>query len=162
LPSYYSTDFATGEFGRREGTGPDLWTVPPVFPAGAAGLLSTIDDYLAFARLLLAKGVYQERRILSEESVEQMTGNQLTAEQISGGGVLLNGLGWGFGLAVSVKPDEVSDVPGYYGWSGGYGTVWFNDPNRELIAIAMTQTSDFLFNGSADEFSRLAERTVAG
>ena len=49
-------------------------------------------------------------------------------------------------------------APGRYGWSGGYGTTWFNDPDRRLVAIALTQVSDFLFNGGLTEFNQLAAR----
>src|SRR5256885_1249737 len=49
-----------------------------------------------------------------------------------------------------------SSVPGRYGWNGGYGTFWFNDPSRSLIAIAMSQTTDILFNGTTTEFAKLA------
>jgi CubicO group peptidase (beta-lactamase class C family) len=59
-------------------------------------------------------------------------------------------------MAVDTEPDEVSAFPGRYGWDGGYGTVWFNDPHRDLIAVALTQTSDFLFNGGRIEFTTLA------
>jgi CubicO group peptidase (beta-lactamase class C family) len=59
-------------------------------------------------------------------------------------------------MAVAAEPDEFSAVPGRYGWDGGYGTVWFNDPHRGLIAIALSQTSDFLFNGGRAEFIGLA------
>jgi len=69
---------------------------------------------------------------------------------------VLGGQGWGFGMAVSVEPDEISPVPGRYGWAGGYGSIWFNDPHRNVVAIAMTQTPEFLFNGGAQEFSKLA------
>jgi CubicO group peptidase (beta-lactamase class C family) len=62
-------------------------------------------------------------------------------------------------MAVTVTPDEASPVPGRYGWDGGSGSSWFNDPHRDLIAIAMTQTSDFLFNGGMAEFTRLAGQT---
>ena len=85
-----------------------------------------------------------------------MTTNHLTPEQIAGGGPILGGQGWGLGMAVATTPDEVSSVPGRYGWNGGYGTFWFNDPSRDLIAIAMSQVSDILFNGTATEFAKLA------
>ena len=62
--------------------------------------------------------------------------------QITGGGILLNGTGWGFGVGVTVGPDEISSTPGRYGWSGGYGCDWFTDPHEGLIAIALTQVSD--------------------
>jgi len=156
LPSYYMTNFETGKLELQTLSDPSEWTRPPAFPSGAAGLLSTVDDYLAFSRLLLNNGVHQDQRLLSENSVKLMTTNHLTPEQVASGGVLLAGHGWGFGMAVAIAPDEVSPVPGRYGWNGGYGTSWFNDPNRNLVAIAMTQTSDFLFNGGLAEFGKLA------
>jgi len=156
LPSYYMTNFQTGKLELQTLSPPSEWTEPPAFPAGSAGLLSTVDDYLAFSRLLLNKGVHGGARLLSERSVELMTTNHLTPEQMAGAGPVLGGRGWGYGMAVATAPDEVSPVPGRYGWEGGYGTSWFNDPSRNLVAIAMTQTSDFLFNGGLAEFSRLA------
>jgi CubicO group peptidase (beta-lactamase class C family) len=156
LPGQYMTDQATGRLEPVTLTGPELWTVPPVFPSGSAGLLSTADDFLAFARLLLNRGVHGDRRLLSERSVELLTTNHLTPEQSAGGGILLSGHGWGYGMSVATHPDEVSPVPGRYGWSGGYGTTWFNDPSRGLAAIALTQVSDFLWNGGVAEFDRLA------
>lgn len=157
LPREYATDFSTGKMREVTISGPEVWTTPPPFPSGAGGLLSTVDDYLAFARLLLNRGVHQGRRLLSEASVHAMTSNHLTLEQIDAGGILLDGQGWGFCIGVSVTPDDVS-APGRYGWSGGYGTTWFNDPHRGLVAIALTQVSDFLFNGGVTEFNQLAAR----
>jgi CubicO group peptidase (beta-lactamase class C family) len=159
LPSYYMTDPETGKLELQTLSPPAEWTRPPVFPAGSAGLLSTVDDYLAFSRLLLHKGVHEDERLLSEQSVELMTTNHLTPAQMAAAGPVLAGHGWGFGMAVVTAPDEVSPVPGRYGWDGGYGTSWFNDPNRDLVAIAMTQTSDFLFNGGLAEFAKLAARS---
>jgi CubicO group peptidase (beta-lactamase class C family) len=156
LPSNYMTDFQTGKMELQTASGPSVWTTAPVFPSGAAGLVSTIDDYLAFARLLLHEGVHDKKRLVSEKSVRLMTTNHLTPEQMATGGPLLGGQGWGFGMAVVTVPDEVSPVPGRYGWNGGYGTQWFNDPTRGLVAIAMTQVSDVLSNGTTTEFAKLA------
>jgi CubicO group peptidase (beta-lactamase class C family) len=154
LAGHYMTDPDTGKLELQNLSAPNEWTKPPVFPSGAAGLLSAVDDYLAFARLLLDKGAYEGGRLLSEQSVTLMTTNHLTPDQIADGGLILVGRGWGFGMAVVTAPDDVSAVPGRCGWEGGYGTGWFNDPNRNLVAIAMTQTSDFLFNGGLAEFER--------
>jgi len=156
LPSQYQTNFQTGKMELQTLTGPSVWNRPPAFPSGAAGLVSTIDDYLAFARLLESEGVHGGKRLLSQRSVELMTTNRLSPEQMATGGPLLGGQGWGFGMAVATVTDEVSAEPGRYGWSGGYGTFWFNDPHRRLVAIAMTQTSDVLFNGTMIEFAKLA------
>ena len=155
LPGYYMTDSDTGEMAERTDTGPEIWSAPPVFPSGAGGLVSTADDFLSFARMLLDRGVHGGTRVLAEQSVAAMTTNHLTPDQIESGGMLLHGSGWGYGMAVTVAEDEVSG-PGRYGWSGGYGTSWFNDPSEGLVAIVLTQVSDMLWSGALTEFGRLA------
>jgi CubicO group peptidase (beta-lactamase class C family) len=155
LPGYYMTDFATGKMAERDVSPPEEWAAPPAFPSGSAGLVSTADDFLAFARLLLDGGVHGGTRLLSEQSVASMTTNHLTPAQIEGGGMLLHGSGWGYGMSVTVAADEVSG-PGRYGWAGGYGTSWFNDPNEGLISIVLGQVSDLLWSGALTEFDRLA------
>ncbi|MEV4343469.1 serine hydrolase domain-containing protein [Actinoplanes sp. NPDC049596] len=149
LPTHYENG-AEPEIG-----GADVWSTPPAFPSGSGGLVSTADDYLAFARLLLNKGVHGGTRLLSEQSVTAMTTNHLSPEQIESGSFFLEGSGWGYGLAVTVKPDEVSG-PGRYGWSGGLGTTWFNDPTEGLTLIVLSQVSDLLWNGTIGEFGQLA------
>jgi len=57
---------------------------------------------------------------------------------------------------VTTAPDDVSPTAGRYGWDGGYGTTWFNDPDRNLVAILLTQVSDVLWNGTLAEFAALA------
>jgi len=134
------------------------YATPPVFPSGAAGLVSTIDDYLAFARMLLKGGVQNGRRILSAQSVHEMTRDQLTPEQKAAAQFFPRHFethGWGYGVGITTAPDEVSKTPGGYGWMGGFGTAWINDPNRDLIAMVLTQSTDFLFSGSLDTFWRL-------
>jgi len=74
---------------------------------------------------------------------------------MAGAGPILGDRGWGFGVGVVTEPDADWPVPGRYGWSGGYGTTWFNDPHRGIVAIAMTQVSNFLWNGGLAEFETL-------
>ncbi|NUT07356.1 MAG: beta-lactamase family protein [Hamadaea sp.] len=152
LPAYYMSDLQGGPLQEQPVSTAAEWTRPPAFPSGSAGLLSTATDYLAFAQMLRRNG----DGLLSEESVRRMTTNQLTPEQVGSAGMLLGGRGWGYGMAVTVTPDDAADVPGRYGWEGGYGTVWFTDPHRDLIGIALTQVSDFYILGGAAEFTRLA------
>ena len=156
LPSNYQTNVQSGKLERQTTSGPGVWTTPPPFPSGAAGLVSTIDDYLAFARLLRDEGMHKGKRLVSRESVRRMTTNHLTPEQMGGGGPILGGQGWGYCVAIATAPDEISAKPGRYGWNGGYGTFWFNDPSRDLTAILMTQVSDVLFDGTTAEFAKLA------
>jgi CubicO group peptidase (beta-lactamase class C family) len=132
---------------------------PPVFPAGDAGLVSTVDDYLIFARMLLNGGKHGNKQILRTESVREMTRDQITPEQKSASAKnffpgFFDTVGWGYGVGISTAPDAISNVPGRYGWDGGFGTSFIVDPNRDLISIVMTQSSDYLFNGARDQFWR--------
>ena len=41
--------------------------------------------------------------------------------------------GWGFGLAIVTGRAELSDVPGRFGWDGGYGTSCYVDPAETIL-----------------------------
>jgi CubicO group peptidase (beta-lactamase class C family) len=117
---------------------------PPAFADGGAGLVSTIDDYFAFSQMLLNNGKHGNERLLSRPSVLAMTTNQLTPEQIASGGMLLGeNRGWGFGVGVTLQRDSISSTPGRYGWDGGLGTTWYNDPSEDLIGILLCQRVGF-------------------
>jgi CubicO group peptidase (beta-lactamase class C family) len=118
------------------------WSRPPAFPAAASGLVSTVDDYLAFGRMLLNKGRHGRERILSRASVETMTTDQLTPEQKAASGLMggyFDRHGWGFGLSMVTRRDDVAGSVGQFGWDGGLGTSWRSDPHEDLVAILMTQ-----------------------
>jgi CubicO group peptidase (beta-lactamase class C family) len=113
---------------------------PPVFENGSAGLVSTADDFNAFAQMMLNGGRLGSERILSRPSVELMTTDQLTPEQKQGSELLLDdNLSWGMGLSVFTKRDDLYTVPGRFGWDGGYGTSWYSDPKENLTGILLTQ-----------------------
>ncbi len=78
------------------------WSRPLPFPSGAGGLAGTLDDWYAFARMLLAGGRAGDRRVLSEESVRMMTTDQTTPGQRQGTDLFLEGQGWGFGGSVDI------------------------------------------------------------
>jgi CubicO group peptidase (beta-lactamase class C family) len=137
LASCYWTNFETGRFELFDDARDSLWSRPPAFPSE---LVSTIDDYLAFGQMMLNKGKHGRERILSRPSVELMTTDQLTAEQKAGAGFFLgDSRGWGFGVSLVTRRDDVAGIPGRYGWDGGYGTSWATDPTEEMVAILMTQ-----------------------
>lgn len=140
LPAQYVTDFATGSavvYDQPEGQ----WATPPAFPSGAGGLVSTIGDYAAFAAMLLGGGTYNGARILSRPSVSLLTSDQLTDGQKAVSGLSLGDFddtGWGFGVSVVTRRTSYHST-GTYGWSGGLGTTWYNDPAEDLITILATQ-----------------------
>jgi CubicO group peptidase (beta-lactamase class C family) len=118
------------------------WSSPPAFSSGGGGLVSTADDFLAFARLLLANGKHRNRRLLSRASVETMTTDHLTLSQKAVSGLYpgyFDSHGWGFGVSVVTERIDPAQPVGRYGWDGGLGTTWFNDPREDVVAILLTQ-----------------------
>ncbi|TMC51069.1 MAG: beta-lactamase family protein [Chloroflexi bacterium] len=106
------------------------WSRPPAFGDGAGGLVSTVDDLLAFARMLLRGGT----PVLSTDAARAMTSDQLTPAQKAHGGLgpdFFVGRSWGFCQAVLDS--------GAYGWDGGFGSSWLVDPNYDLTVIVLTQ-----------------------
>ena len=139
LPSY-GTNPATGALELLDRAAGGQWSRAPAFPSGAGGLVSTVDDYLAFGQMMLNKGKHGSVRILSRLAVEVMTTDQLTPTQQAGAEDFLGASrSWGLGMAIAIKRDDVAAVPGRYGWEGGLGTSWSSDPKEELVGILMTQ-----------------------
>jgi CubicO group peptidase (beta-lactamase class C family) len=115
---------------------------PPVFESGAGGLVSTADDLLVFSKMMLNGGVYHKERILSRPSIELMTMDHITAEQKSLSPFFPNfwdTFGWGLGLSVVTRRNELGNTPGSFGWDGAFGTSWYVDPKENLIGILLTQ-----------------------
>ncbi|MHB9757648.1 serine hydrolase domain-containing protein [Streptomyces sp. BYX5S] len=111
------------------------WSSLPPFPSGAGGLVSTVDDWFAFGRMLLEGG----GRVLSEESVRLMTTDHLSAEQRAASALFIEGEGWGFGGSVDVTRTRPYNVPGRYGWVGGTGTAAHVVPAAGVVTVLMTQ-----------------------
>jgi CubicO group peptidase (beta-lactamase class C family) len=137
----YWNDIETGAFGVHDEPVGGQWNQDPAFPSGAGGLVSTVDDFHTFAQLLLRGGGHGGERILSRPSVTLMTTNHLTPEQQRDDAVqpFLDGHGWGFGVAVMTHRAGIADSVGKYGWTGGLGTSWANDPVEDVITIVLTQ-----------------------
>jgi CubicO group peptidase (beta-lactamase class C family) len=120
----------------------------PVYEAGGGGLVSTVDDYLKFARMLLGKGEIDGVRLLQPATVEDMRTNRLSEAQRA---VPFMGmpfwLSMGFGLGLSLVMDAEKHAwmgagsAGSFGWPGAFGTWWQADPQEDLIAIYMVQDS---------------------
>lgn len=115
------------------------WSTLPAFPSGAGGLVSTVDDLHAFCRMLLAGGSYAGGRLLSADSVRQMTTDHLTAPQRAAGALFLEGQGWGFGGSVDVARLDPWNIPGRYGWIGGTGTAAHIVPATGTVTVLLTQ-----------------------
>jgi CubicO group peptidase (beta-lactamase class C family) len=113
------------------------FSAPAGLPVRQRGLASAVDDYLALGQMMLNKGHYGRERILSRSSVELMTIDHLMPGQKAGNGIFFgDNSGWGFSVSVITKRDDLSSVPGKYGWNGSLGT---SRPAEDMVAILMTQ-----------------------
>jgi CubicO group peptidase (beta-lactamase class C family) len=140
LTSYYRTG-ATGNLELADG--PDgQWSTPPPFSLGNGGLAGTADDWLAFARMLLAGGTTASgRRLLSADAVQLMITNHTTPAQREIGELFLEGQGWGFGGSVDIASIDPWNIAGRYGWVGGTGTSAHITPSTGNVAILLTQVA---------------------
>jgi CubicO group peptidase (beta-lactamase class C family) len=140
LATCYRADRQTGGLAVYDEARGGRFARPPVFESGGSGLVSTASDYLAFCRMMLGRGTLHGSRILSRASVELMTMDHLTPAQKVDAAIFLGGnRGWGFGMAVYTRRDELWAVPGRFGWDGGYGTSAYSEPQEGLIGVLMTQ-----------------------
>ncbi|MFJ1896149.1 serine hydrolase domain-containing protein [Streptomyces sp. NPDC088115] len=117
------------------------WSSMPDFPSGAGGLVSTVDDWYAFGRMLLDEGTVGSRGLLTPESVRQMTTDHLTPAQRAASGLFTEGQGWGFGGAVDVETLDPWNVRGRYGWVGGTGTTAHIIPSTGTVAVMLSQVA---------------------
>ena len=117
------------------------------FESGAGGLVSTVDDYYAFCRLMLNKGVRGRERLLAQASIESMTRDQLMPQQKKGAEIFFGShSSWGFGMAVNIQHDEPWTVPGRFGWDGGFGTSAYSAsaPMRKNNRSSADTKNDFI------------------
>ena len=114
LATFYVVNPTTGALVLDDDAKNSQWARPPAFPNGGGGLVSTVDDFLAFGQMLLSKGKHGHERILSRPSVETMTTDQLTAEQKAASPFpgLWDNRGWGFGVSMVTNRDGIAATPG--------------------------------------------------
>jgi CubicO group peptidase (beta-lactamase class C family) len=144
LATSYWTDFQTGALTLFDAAEDSQWSRPPAFPSGAGGLVSTVDDYLAFGQMLLNQGKHGSERILSRPSVETMTTDQLTPAQKAVSGLVpgyFDSHSWGFGVSIVTRREDLAGTVGQFGWDGGLGTSWRSDPREDMVIILMTQAA---------------------
>lgn len=120
------------------------WSHAPAFESAGAGLVSTLDDCFAFARMMQQGGELGRARVLSRESVDAMTRDQLSASEKEASPSSLDPeffrtMSWGLGCAIVTKP--IADGPIGAGWDGGLGTSMWWSPST--IAILLTQRAAY-------------------
>ena len=125
---------------RASGDAQEGYKTKPLFLSGAGGLVSTTNDYLRFAQMLLNGGILEGVRILSPKSVELMSSDLLGDLPVFGGPMLP---GYGFGLTVGVNkgPAKTATIgsAGEYYWEGAAASLFFVDPREDLLTVFMVQ-----------------------
>jgi CubicO group peptidase (beta-lactamase class C family) len=118
------------------------------YESGGQGLWSTVDDYLAFARMFVGRGAVDGVRLLSPKTFASLVSNRLTGSQratseMLGLPIFAGGHGFGLGVAVVLEPAQAASTPcgggaGAVGWPGAYGGWWRADPSDGTIMIFLT------------------------
>jgi CubicO group peptidase (beta-lactamase class C family) len=119
-------------------------TVNPPLKEGAAGMVSTVPDYLRFLQAMLNGGELGGVRVLRADTVQQMITDQLPDEVLP---ISLNpptpmaDLGWGYGFSVVIDGHASSFArnDGEFGWNGSLGTFSWADPHTGISAVLMLQ-----------------------
>ena len=142
----------------------DIETVPfterPVLIEGAVGLVSTVPDFLRFARMLLNEGSLEGTRVLEAATARRIVTNGLSAAVLQTRG---GKMGWGLGnVSVVIDPSAVNypASPGEYGWDGTAGTIFWNDPGAGTAIVLMTQSAPANPAGIRQRFKTLLQAAV--
>jgi CubicO group peptidase (beta-lactamase class C family) len=133
-----ATRYRRGEKGLEKQNNPGFMN--GAYFSGGGGLMSTAEDYLQFAQMLLNRGELNGKRLLGSKTVEVMT-SVAAPDTLPG-----RPKGEGYGLSVRVMNDPIARSSfmsaGTFGWSGAFGTHFFVDPQERIVGILMTQTPD--------------------
>jgi CubicO group peptidase (beta-lactamase class C family) len=120
------------------------WPLKP----GSWGLVSTLDDYMRFTRMLLNNGELDGARILKPETVKLMATNALPPGVTDTDWLPSKGqVGFGINFAVRIAPpkgpEEASGAVGEFFWDGLNDTLFWVDPKNEIAAVLFTQYHPF-------------------
>jgi CubicO group peptidase (beta-lactamase class C family) len=132
---------------------------PSSSPSGGGGLVSTAEDYLRFAQMLLNGGELDGVRLLGRKTVELMRANHLPAGMpVFEDGA--TGFGLGFGVILDVARSRMLGSAGSYGWGGAAGTKFWIDPQEDLVGLLMIQFMPGGHYPIASDFQVLAYQAI--
>jgi CubicO group peptidase (beta-lactamase class C family) len=115
---------------------------------GGAGLASTLDDYMRFARMLLNEGTLDGVRILKPSTIRLMATDHLDPQVTERRWLVGKGNG-GFGIDFFVRTgqprnaDENRGAVGEFFWDGAWSTLFWVDPANALAAVFYVQSDPF-------------------
>jgi CubicO group peptidase (beta-lactamase class C family) len=124
--------------------------------SGGAGLSSTVKDYAIFLQMLLNKGEYNGKRILSRRTVELITANQIGSLSLG-----RNKFGLGFEITTESGQAKLGISEGSFAWGGYFGTIYWADPKEKLVCLMFVQQSPLRHGEIQDKFRALVYQALA-
>jgi CubicO group peptidase (beta-lactamase class C family) len=124
--------------------------------AGGAGLSSTAKDYAIFLQMLLNKGEYNGKRLLSRRTVELITCNQIGDLNLG-----VDKFGLGFELTTERGQAVLGISEGSFAWGGYFGTIYWADPKERMVCLLFIQQSPLSHGEIQSKFKALVYQTLA-
>lgn len=139
-----------------QGSFVDYPLVSGTYYSGGAGLSSTIKDYATFLQMLLNKGEYNGKRILSRRTVELMTSNQIGDLNLG-----WNKFGLGFEITTVAGQSKLGISEGSFAWGGYFATTYWVDPKEHLVCLLFMQQSPLSHSEIQDKFKAMVYQALA-
>jgi CubicO group peptidase (beta-lactamase class C family) len=137
-----------------------VFVEPTTYFQGVAGLKGTAADYFRFCQMLLNGGEYNGQRLLGRMTVDLMFTNHIGA----GKPVYVRGEGYGFGLGAAVLTDPAKSPDGLsigtWSWGGADGTLFYIDPQEDLIALLMIQLNPYTRSEIRPKYSNVVSQAI--
>ena len=124
--------------------------------SGGAGLSSTVKDYAIFLQMLLNRGEYNGKRLISRRTVDLMTSNQIG--DLNRG---FNKFGLGFEITSERGQAKLGVSEGSFSWGGYFGTIYWADPKEKLVCLMFVQHSPLRHGEIQDKFRALVYQALA-
>ena len=154
-------DFAEGKTRLKEKPDADSVHVkaPHRFFCPQGGLVSTTTDYLRFHQMMLNGGELDGIRILGPMTVRLMSSNQIGKKTISipGHG---DKFGLGYAVVTAVGQSGLPNSVGTYNWGGAFGTIFFVDPEQEMVGVMMCQIEPYSHLNIRRDFQTLTYAAI--
>lgn len=151
-------------YGPDENLDYQLTNAPEFRPAtpyysGSGGLSSTIHDYFRLQQMILNGGEFEGRRYLSPTTINLMISNHIGDNLVT-----LKGPGYGFGLGYTMVTDVgIAREPNSRGtasWGGAFGTMFFLNPEEDMLSIIMIQLRPYSHLRYREIFGGLSMQSI--
>lgn len=138
--------------GKLQNMGDGIYRKGAKYPMPEGGLYSTATDLAAFYQMMLGKGTYNGKRLLSPASVSVMTSVH-TAETSQT---------WGLGWNVAARPSATLPLvsTGTFSHGGAFGTYGFVDAKKDLVGVFLVQRMGGGTEAVLNSFLAMAESAV--